>query len=395
MVDIINEIAEQHIRKSIMNNSSVSICIIAHNAYGVLAKTDTKHAGGIEVQTPLMAKWLAKNGFDVSMVTWDEGIEDSGVIDGVRVLKLCKRNDGIKGVRFFHPRWTSYVRALRRADADIYYYNCGDLGLGQLVAWARCNKKTTVFSVASEQDCYQDLSHISSWRDRSFYKYGLRNVNKVIVQTNRQKSILESEYGIDSILVPMPCEGFSKYIKSPAERLSGEKRVLWIGRVTREKRLELLLDVAERCGDIHFDVVGSENLPSQYAKEVTTRAKAIKNITLHGRVQHQDMGKFYDRATLLCSTSLYEGFPNVYLEAWSTGLPIVSTFDPDSVIESNNIGRIANDAESIGRSIRKLHEESAYTEISNSALEYYREKHSVDASMKKFSDVFRKIAAQQ
>jgi glycosyltransferase involved in cell wall biosynthesis len=378
-----------------MNDSSVSICIIAHNAYGVLAKTDTKHAGGIEVQTPLMAKWLAKNGFEVSMVTWDEGIEDSGVIDGVRVLKLCKRSDGIRGLRFFHPRWTSYVKALKQANADIYYYNCGDLGLGQLAAWARCNKKTTVFSVASEQDCYQDLSHISSWRDRFFYKYGLRNADKVIVQTNSQKKILEREYGIESILVPMPCEGFSKNIRTPAERLSREKRVLWIGRLTREKRLELLLDVAERCSDIHFDVVGSENLPSQYAKEVTARAKEIKNVTLHGRVQHQDMGAFYDQATLLCSTSLYEGFPNVYLEAWSTGLPIVSTFDPDSVIDNNNIGRIAKDADSVVRAIRELHEENTYKEISKNALEYYREKHSVDASMKEFSDVFKKIAAQQ
>lgn len=377
---------------STMNDSSISICIIAHNAYGVLAKTDTKHAGGIEVQTPLMAKWLARNGFDVSMVTWDEGIEDSGVIDGVRVLKLCKRDDGMKGMRFFHPRWTSYVKALRRASADIYYYNCGDLGLGQLVAWARYNKKTTVFSVASEQDCYQNLSHISSWRDKHFYKYGLRNADNVIVQTNKQKTILKNEYGIDSILVPMPCEGFSNDIKSPAERLSGEKRILWIGRLTREKRLELLLDVAERCSDLHFDIVGSENLPSQYAKEVTTRANAIKNVTLHGRVQHQDIGKFYNNATLLCSTSLYEGFPNVYLEAWSTGLPIVSTFDPDSVIDNNNIGRIANDAESIVRAIRELYEESTYTEISKNALEYYREKHSVSASMKEFSDVFKTIA---
>ena len=34
---------------------------------------------------------------------------------------------------------------------------------------------------------------------------------------------------------------------------------------------------------------------------------------------------------MLLSTSDFEGFPNTFLEAWSVGLPIVSTFDPDTV----------------------------------------------------------------
>ena len=35
-----------------------SICIVSHNAYGVLADIDNKHVGGVEVQTTLLAKWL-------------------------------------------------------------------------------------------------------------------------------------------------------------------------------------------------------------------------------------------------------------------------------------------------------------------------------------------------
>jgi len=180
-----------------MNTEKKSICIIAHNAYGVLAGVDTGHAGGIEVQTPLMARWLAKKGYPVSMVTWDEGIEDSGVIDGVRSVKLCRRDAGIRVLRFFHPRWTSFNKALQKADADVYYYNCGDLGLGQLVMWAHRHNKKVVYSVANEKDCYRDLSHLDSVRDREMYRYGLKRADTIIVQTQKQKKLLKKEYGLE------------------------------------------------------------------------------------------------------------------------------------------------------------------------------------------------------
>ena len=39
----------------------MSICFVAHFAYGELASIDTGHIGGVERQTSQMAKWLAKS----------------------------------------------------------------------------------------------------------------------------------------------------------------------------------------------------------------------------------------------------------------------------------------------------------------------------------------------
>ena len=68
-----------------------------------------------------MARWLAARGYPVQMLTWDEGQPDEIEIDGVRVFKICRLDGGLVGLRFFHPRWTGLVRAMRRADADLYY----------------------------------------------------------------------------------------------------------------------------------------------------------------------------------------------------------------------------------------------------------------------------------
>ena len=102
-----------------------SICIISHFAYGAMTGGRSGHIGGVEWQTSLTAKWLAAKGYTVSMLTWDEGGPAEEQIDGVRVIKICKKEAGRRGLRFFHPRWSSLIQAMRRANADVYYHNCG------------------------------------------------------------------------------------------------------------------------------------------------------------------------------------------------------------------------------------------------------------------------------
>src|SRR5262245_37893269 len=106
--------------------SRLNICIVAHKAYGTLSGGTEGHLGGAERQASIVARWLASRGHRVSLVTWNEGQPDGIEIDGVEVITLCRRTDGFRGFRFFHPRWTSLNRALNRASADIYYQNCAE-----------------------------------------------------------------------------------------------------------------------------------------------------------------------------------------------------------------------------------------------------------------------------
>ena len=66
----------------------------------------------------MMAQWLAEHGWRVSMVTWDDRVDEPDEINGVRVHTMCDRNAGLPVLRFFHPRWTSLSNALAAADAD-------------------------------------------------------------------------------------------------------------------------------------------------------------------------------------------------------------------------------------------------------------------------------------
>jgi len=160
--------------------------------------------------------------------------------------------------------------------------------------------------------------------------------------------MLNAGFGIESTVIPMPSEGFDVATTVSAEDLSQKKPIVfWVGRISRPKRLEWFLDVAEKCPQITFYVIGASNTDSGYASSLTRRAAGMHNVKMHGRILHANMASYFQHCRILCCTSTYEGFPNTFLEAWSLGIPLVSTFDPDGVIASNGLGWVAQDVEEI------------------------------------------------
>lgn len=366
------------------------ICFVAHNAFGAASGETAGHVGGIERQQTLMGRWLARRGYRTSIITWDEGQPDDLEIEGVRILKACRRDQGLRGLRFFHPRWTSLVGAMRRADADVYYQNCGEYVTGQVALWARGHRRKFVYSVASDPDCDPRLPVMRTIRERVLYRYGLRSADRIVVQTRRQQSMLREGFGLDSIVLPMPCEGPDEAaFRPPQPPVAGAARVAWVGRIAEVKRLELLLDVASVLPDVGFEVAGDAIPETPYFRKMRSRASAVRNVTLHGRVAREEMPALYERVACLLCTSHYEGFPNTFLEAWSHGLPVVSTVDPDRLIAERGLGGVAPDAAGLVARLRDLFgSPQRWLDASRSARRYYVEAHALDSVMPRFERVF-------
>lgn len=325
------------------HDNNLRICFVAHSAYGAMTGGNSGYIGGVERQTSLMARWFASRGYQVGMLTWDEGGPAEETIGGVRVLKMCRENAGIKGLRFLWPKWTSLIAAMKRADADIYYQNNAEYVTGQVALWCRTHGRKFIYSVASETECKAKLPRMRPFPDGFLYGYGFKAADEVIVQTRKQQKLRQSDFGRDSIVIPMPCPGPSEeeYYQFASKRKSS-RRVLWIGRICKVKRPDRLLGLASACPDLEFDIVGPEE-DTDFGHEVCRRAKTIANVTLHGPATRDHIPEFYGKARILCCTSDVEGFPNTFLEAWSYGLPIVSTFDPDGIIVRNGLGTVSED----------------------------------------------------
>jgi glycosyltransferase involved in cell wall biosynthesis len=373
-----------------------SLCFVAHLAYGAFAGGTRGFIGGVERQAALMAQSFARRGYSISVLTWDEGQEDGAEIDGVRILKMCRAEAGIKGLRFFWPKWTSLVAALKRANADIYYQNCGEYVTGQVALWCRRHGRRFIYSVASDPDCDARLPEMHKRRERVLYRYGLKHADRIIVQTRRQQQMLQAGFQRGSVVIPMPCPGPSEeeYARHEYER-DGSQRVLWIGRICEVKRPDRLLDLATACPEVGFDLVGP-SADTAYCRSVWERAKTLRNVVLHGPAAREYVSEFYRKARILCCTSDYEGFPNTFLEAWSHGLPIVSTFDPDDLIVEHQIGTVASDPQGLARGIRMLLSDTArWRQASQAARRYYLRNHTVEAVMPKFEAVFHEVMSRR
>lgn len=375
---------------AILSTRKLSICIVSHNAYGAIRGGNSGFIGGVEHQTSLLARWLAERGHKVTLLTWDEGGPSEEVVQGVRVLKICRANAGLPGMRFFHPRWTGLVAALREANAEVCYHNCGENVTGQIALWCHWQGKAFVFSSANETDCDAALPELPFWRDRWLYRYGLRRADRVIVQTETQRIMMKRNFGVDANVIPMPCPRPQRISQVRPKPMSN--RVLWVGRVCSQKRPDRLTEMAKLMPDLQFDLVGP-HFDDAIARNALARAAGLANVRVHGPVSREKMGELYENAASLLCTSDYEGFPNTFLEAWSYALPIVSTFDPDGLIVGRRMGLVATAVDGLVHSIRELlGSTSLYATASANALSYFLDQHVADKVMPEFESALVEAA---
>lgn len=312
-----------------------SICIVGLDDYAMLTG-DTAYGaiGGESVQHVLLARAWRDLGLDVSIVVHDHGQGRVTEVEGLRAIAAFPKRGGARVLRFLHPRVTGLMRAMRDADADVYYQSPAAPWSGVAVWFAQRERRRSVLRLASDSDCMRGRQPMRYRRDRWLFDYGVRHASLIAAQTKRQRELLRQNYGVDSEILNMAVDAAGA---APAAK---DIDVVWVGNLRQVKRPDVLLELARRLPQYRFALVGGAMPRAQaYYDRIAVEARSLPNVIMTGGVAYNEVGGWFDRAHLHVNTSDYEGFPNTYLQAWVRGVPVVSFFDPDALIERHALGR--------------------------------------------------------
>lgn len=171
-----------------------------------------------------------------------------------------------------------------------------------------------------------------SKRHRIFKIIGQRVFRRAdAIQTDGFETVddLKKRYGEKVFwkpIVPSNIEEFKKLEKN----FDRPVKILFVGRLVRQKNLPLLLEVIEKISNggfadkMKFTIVGDGPLKKYFLAEIEKR-KLEKSITYIPRASRSEILKLFSQHHILVLTSLYEGFAKVFMEAAAAGLPIVTT----------------------------------------------------------------------
>ncbi len=337
-------------RVCIVNTSTAMVALAC--GHGV------KDSGGIEFQLTVTARALVQAGWQVEFVLCDLDQGDLALDGQARVVRSYRPRGGDEGgggLRSIPQLW----KALRRTTSPVLLQEGAAWMTGVVGLFARTHGRRFVFHMASDTDALvmdRRRTRVSSLRERLLCHWGMRMAHGIIAQTPKQQGMLKESTGRDSAVVPNLFPVGETQTSPPGE----PSRVLWVGNLRPVKRPEWLLEAAARLPHLEFCMIGGckPEFEALY-RDVEARAAALPNVSFLGHVPFDQIDQYFRGAALLVCTSQVEGMPNVFLQAWSHGAPVVTTYDPDGLVERHGLGLCAGDTVALADAIGQLMDDPA------------------------------------
>ncbi|MFT4307308.1 MAG: glycosyltransferase [Microbacterium sp.] len=287
-----------------------------------------------------LAAGLTLRGHDVHIVTPSVGHRNGGTFtEEIEGVPLTVHR--IPAVRWKPHDWLRFVwpwrakhyarRVLDAAPADVVHSQ-SHIVLGR--ALTRIARRRGIPVVATNHVMAEniiDFTTLPPLLDKLFVKLAWADARRtfrlsraVTTPTRKAAEFLEGTIDIHGV-IPVSCgidAGNYRPDLAPRER----KRVLFVGRLTTEKHVNVVLRAVAKLApehDLVFDVVGGGDQLNNL-RQLTAQLGIEDRVFFHGRTSEADLREFLSRASVFAIASIAELQSIATMEAMASGLPIVA-----------------------------------------------------------------------
>lgn len=335
------------------------ICFVTPYIYSLFNPNTPYLFGGSEVRAWLLGKSLAAIGdVEVFFVVNDHGQAPLEQIENVKLYRatsllsklqsppthIWPEGNPIESLKILDdPICEENLSYITNVDADLYIVFGVHNQAAEIAALCRRDRKPMVIFAGSDDNFSTRLAPESNSTDNygnnAGYAYqALMQADWIITQTERQADLLKQRFDRSAQVLRNPIDLNDSPLAGP--RTAPPTPVcLWIGKSDRVKRPDILIDLARQLPEFQFIMVmnrSNEEIHESIVNETPSNVRIIEKVPI------QEIESLFQQASFLINTSIFEGFPNTFLQAGKYGVPVVSlNVDPDNFIQRQNCGLVA------------------------------------------------------
>ena len=370
--------------------NSLKICFIGLGTCFLISNRESKNIIGPDIQQFILGKELIKNNFNISFICHEKSIKKFNVHsdDEFKLIYVNYENNKFKLLKYLKTFFNN-IKSVKIANADIYVHHGGIEGLIPLLLGKKC-----VLSIASDAFLDQSLIKINSKEfKKSIFSFvsianwiNIKYSNLIIVQNEFQRNILREKFKIDANLIKIPFNISDKV----SIKKSTPSTVLWVGAMAKVKQPNLFVKLAKEMPDVNFQMIGGHYNNAKLFNHIKKQASNLDNLDFLGAVPFNDINDYFKKASILINTSVFEGFPNSFVQAWMNFTPVITlNVDPDGVIISNNMGFTSKSYDQLKQNLFCLLENDELRwRMGFNGRQYVEQEHDISKIVSQYCELF-------
>ncbi|GAH66051.1 unnamed protein product, partial [marine sediment metagenome] len=231
----------------------------------------------------------------------------------------------------------SFFITLRKINPDIIIQRSAGVTTGLSSIYCLLFKKKFIYSISSDSNVNgKDEKKILG----KLFKFGFDYANYIVAQNYTQiKEIRKRKrnYKHNTFVIKNGIE-----IENEINQI--KETILWVGRAIKLKRPEIFLKLAKLFPIERFVMICTKKDDVSYWNSIRKKAQKISNVVFYEYIPFNLIENFFKESKIFINTSIYEGFPNTFIQALKYKTPILSlNVNPDNILKKYKIGFSCND----------------------------------------------------